>query len=926
MISIQKDDDISVLPLNVRAIHSLKKNGYKTVQQFLDCPEEVFWNMRGVGVGTVQVILACRSMIRNQNGKMYLESTKNEDQSQTFGDEIEILLDSNGKLVSDLPLESLKLDNRTQNCLQRAGIHMVSQLLQKTQEELARIHNMGPQSLEETCKSLEKIKIVTDSADADDISSLYTFDSLADDLARFYQGTRTSWLWEIIRVHNNYPSIQGENFICLLYSENKTREAAEQKILSILDHSRQPLHYCKLQAQMPSHLENNTVLDEILIEMEWCGQIHAESDGEGKCWMWRCYPNLEDCLPILTEHVAPEGQTQTRARQQKVLSMRLSGCTLEEVGKQIGVTRERVRQIEKKALRNIRQVQPRLAEDVYLSLYKDYDLTKEAFQEIFQIPDKTLCSLQILYEKAETDRKPALELLEDERLDLQVRRRANTVLHRDCLQLDGHWIRRNRTALAEYYVAHYCKEEAVSYAEFIENFNAFVKTLPMDDSEMHQIFARADDNGLSNQLRESSQVLWARGKRFRYYNMDAQDFTELTEAIDLDSYDDVKISALKFFRDEPELMRRYDIRNEYELHNLLKKLWKGKGGRVTFSRMPTIRIGNGSYENQMVQMLQQEGPMTTEAACTRFEELYGVKAETCLGAYLMQPDKIFCTDGIHQVDCPPMPEMQLCTMKPLLDQDFYTIQEVQELYHEQFPEMADTELSPYHMKQLGFTAYTGYNGYLIRDTYASAREYFSQLLDRDVLDLKRENPILNSIATFNNLQHELRRNFDIVEFAPGQFVNIRSLETCGITKADLLAYTEEVAKAILPGSYFTVKSLRQSGFVSEKLDSTGFEEWFYSSILMENTEMFSCQRIGGTRIFLRGEAEATLGDMLTRLIEQTPDRYMEIHDLNELLTTQYGIVLSQHKLAEIVRGTTMFYEGTTMKTVYLDYDVYIEEI
>ncbi len=273
MIFIQKDDDISVLPLNVRAIHSLKRNGYKTVQEFLDCPEETFLNMRGVGVGTVQVILECRGMIRNQNGQMYLESTKTEDKSQTVGDEIEILLDSKGKAISDLPLESLELGNRAQNVLHSAGIHMISQLLQKSQEELATIHNMGSQSLKQICERLKKVKIKLSSVDADDISSLYTFNSLADDLASFYQGTRSSWLWEIIRVHNAYPNIQGENFICLLYSETKTREAAEQKILSILDNGRQPLHYCKLQAKMPSHLENNTVLDEMLIEMEWNGQI-----------------------------------------------------------------------------------------------------------------------------------------------------------------------------------------------------------------------------------------------------------------------------------------------------------------------------------------------------------------------------------------------------------------------------------------------------------------------------------------------------------------------------------------------------------------------------------------------------------------------------------------------------------------------------
>ena len=192
--------------------------------------------------------------------------------------------------------------------------------------------------------------------------------------------------------------------------------------------------------------------------------------------------------------------------------------------------------------------------------------------------------------------------------------------------------------------------------------------------------------------------------------------------------------------------------------------------------------------------------------------------------------------------------------------------------------------------------------------------------------MNREHPILNSGSAFNCLKHEMSHNLDVVEFAPRQFIQIRNLEKNGITKADLQAYSEQAAKAVLPGTYFTAKSLREDGFTSEKLEDCGFDDWFFGSLLAENTRQFSFQRIGNTRIFLRGEKDAALGDMLTRLIEQTPEQYMEIHDLNELLEKRYGITLPLSKLIQIIGETTMFYEPTTMKTVYLDYDVYYEEI
>ena len=52
-----------------------------------------------------------------------------------------------------------------------------------------------------------------------------------------------------------------------------------------------------------------------------------------------------------------------------------------------------------------------------------------------------------------------------------------------------------------------------------------------------------------------------------------------------------EFSTLKIFRDYPELMKEYDIRDEYELHNYLKKIWPSENASVKFGRMPTINVG-----------------------------------------------------------------------------------------------------------------------------------------------------------------------------------------------------------------------------------------------------------------------------------------------------------------------------------------------
>jgi DNA-directed RNA polymerase subunit alpha len=54
----------------------------------------------------------------------------------------------------NLPVEKLELSSRTLNCLKRAGIHKVGEILQRTQEELFTIRNFGEKGMEELLNRL----------------------------------------------------------------------------------------------------------------------------------------------------------------------------------------------------------------------------------------------------------------------------------------------------------------------------------------------------------------------------------------------------------------------------------------------------------------------------------------------------------------------------------------------------------------------------------------------------------------------------------------------------------------------------------------------------------------------------------------------------------------------------------------------------
>jgi len=59
--------------------------------------------------------------------------------------------------VLELPIEELELSMRSFNCLKRAGINTVGELVQKTEEEISKVRNMGKKSLEEVKTKLAEL-------------------------------------------------------------------------------------------------------------------------------------------------------------------------------------------------------------------------------------------------------------------------------------------------------------------------------------------------------------------------------------------------------------------------------------------------------------------------------------------------------------------------------------------------------------------------------------------------------------------------------------------------------------------------------------------------------------------------------------------------------------------------------------------------
>ncbi len=62
--------------------------------------------------------------------------------------------DGQKERVLEMTIEDLDLTVRSYNCLKRAGINTVEELIQRTEEDMMKVRNLGRKSLEEVIQKL----------------------------------------------------------------------------------------------------------------------------------------------------------------------------------------------------------------------------------------------------------------------------------------------------------------------------------------------------------------------------------------------------------------------------------------------------------------------------------------------------------------------------------------------------------------------------------------------------------------------------------------------------------------------------------------------------------------------------------------------------------------------------------------------------
>ncbi|MBU3131029.1 hypothetical protein KPL40_01075 [Clostridium gasigenes] len=914
---LERNLTIEKLNLSVRTYNCLKTANINTFSDLVFTTDKYLSNIKNMGVKSLEEINEVIDKLRS--GEFDYELVENDYVEIKLNKKLTILdiIKDNDKVVSDisyidkyrgftndLEIEELDLSVRSYNAIVKNGYKSTAQLINLKIKDFNSLRNLGVKSKQEIIERLKEVVIITYNEKSE--SNLAVYQDILNEIMDDFQLSLVEYNIAILQKRlllNIQTAMKGkgeiikteellgdDEFLFSIYQDEFLTSLIQNHIKKFIDDIKGQATLIDISKSLPNHLLNSSLIDNILINM-LKEKIIEEKEG----YYRRYYPNLTDCLENLNDK-----------RESIVLINRLNGKTLEEIGNELSVTRERVRQIEKKAFKKI----PRVREDDYKESFEIYNWDEELFKCTWK---ESLFVYNYLISKYEKGNVNIEEMLEDVNIPVKVRLRSENYIFKDYLSIGNSRIKKERQEILEYVIRIYCKDE-VTIEELAELYEMFLEDNKLVGIVNLQFTIRYFEAAVCR----SKKVLWKFKRKLRYYDISEMTDEKIVESLNLNQLDNVEYSTLKLFNDYVEVMNEWDIRDEYELHNLMKKvLGNSDLIDIKFLRMPNIEFGKADRDIQVLELLLQTAPILNADLAKNYENEYGVKAETVLANYFKGIDE-YCHNSIYSIDADTLVGDEFSIMKDKLDKDVYCIKDIKSIYIRCFPKGDSTLISPYNLKRLGFKITSKL---IYSDKYSTLDDYFKNTILKDEIydGNLLESHILTS-QTYYSVIQQLKERFEIVEFLPNIFINIKRLVNKGIYKENLIDFSNYVDDFV-GDEIFTIKYLKNRG-MEHSLDELGFDEWFYSSLIRIDSR-FKFRRVSGNVMFRKGNNIVSINNLIEQIVSEY--RKIDIYDLIEVINKEYGIKIEKYQISNAAKEKELYYD-TIMEKIYIDYDEYFEEV
>lgn len=519
------------------------------------------------------------------------------------------------------------------------------------------------------------------------------------------------------------------------------------------------------------------------------------------------------------------------------------------------------------------------------------------------------------------------DALENPDVPVNLKYRLQKYLDKQKLIVDGEIVKADRVLFEKAVLKHYCSDE-MSFEEFANIYN---RTLENNQIPEDHKFYLTEENKRSrgNNLSSQPYVLWKQGERLRYYDADKYDFSDLLKTINLGQFRNIELSANKFMQEYPEQMEQYDIRDEYELHCIMKQIVDPDTcHEIAFSRQPIIRFGKYDRKEAMLAVITELSPVSTSDLVAELQKRFGFSEEmirsNCIADFSHLNHK-----GYYTVDFKTMSDDRQNIFRAALTEPFYTFDDLKDIYQELFPDGDLQEVSPRMMKQLGFVVKSNY----VIQNYKTAEEYITHVLTADdILDLgalRKKFEVCQN--TFYPILRKLCDDHELFYFEQDRLLHFRRLKKMGITKEMLRDFCDSAIDLVADGQFFTIHMLRKEGF-THPLDDLGMEDYFYNALLWTSPAVsaFNCFR-GLVLCKVKQGHSLSRVDFIVSMLRGKI--HISTEELERSIQREYGVQIIKEKdhyklvqfIAEASEKLGMYFDRT-MDKAYRDKSYYFEDL
>lgn len=623
---------------------------------------------------------------------------------------------------------------------------------------------------------------------------------------------------------------------------------------------------------------SETFLQELLENLEGEGLI--ETDG-------KTYKNVAIFPHISLSEVLDHMRDPLA---QRIVVDRLYGKTMESIALSLStpITRSRVSQIFHNEIENF----PVVKEDQYRDLLMKYELDEDTFYAITTAMPPTWGYLQEKYHNELNGPKLALSgnvLSQKVAKELVVNaKKMQAYLTENYLYVSEMWIDKEDKnaflqAVCKSFDGYFQKEEVEKrYTDIL----AKVAPEKMDDWALNSF-------RISVLLKQGYLLHSAkRGIRYRIISRDL--VTSIMREVHINRYQNTIVSTKKIFEDALDVMEKYDIRDQYELHSLLrtgKDRYQLDDNDMEFSRMPMLQFGDGKESEIVKREMQNQAPIDVDDFARYMANKYGYDTGSFV-SYLRRNFKIYIEENrIDLVDEQILESEDFKKMQASLNQVFYFEEDYQTLVEK--AHLNSKLMDPYVIRRLGYKSYAGY---ILKEPNTPGKYFETWILAHS----KDIDPRYFNLSSFVSTMDRLEKQLELFEWEKNVYLPLSSLH---ISKKELQDFVKKIVSTVQEGQYFTQTYLSQKKIVETKLSNT-----FYKSLLKGQKEI-QILSLGRNYIFVKSSKLPNIRAFFLQILAEQPR--MTLTGCISYLYKWYGVSIDRRLLQEKLSEIGFYYSMDT---------------